>query len=914
MAVTAPPARLIGRERERAVLERVLETAGDGHGAVLVVYGDPGVGKTALLDSAVEAGADFRVVRTAGVEGEQELDYAAVQQLCAPLLELIEQLAQPQREALGVAFGLEAGQPPSPYLVGLAVLSLLSEAAEQRPLLCLIDDAQWLDGASARALAFVARRLLAERIALVFATRDANGVLARFPQLRVESLGRRDARALLESAVAARLDESVLERIVSETGGNPLAILELPRGLTPAQLAGGFGLPAALPLAAGIEQSFARRLARLPRDARRLLLVAAAEPVGDPALLWRAAQGLGIPETALEPAESAGLLTLDGAVAFRHPLVRSAVYEAAAPNERREAHRALAEATDAELDPDRRAWHRAQAVAAPDEAVATDLERSAARAQTRGGLAAVAAFLERAAVLTPESTPRAQRLFAAAAAKRDAGDLEAALGLLDRVEADALDELARVRVDLLRAQIAEEQWRAGDAGHLFMAAASRLESLDPELARETYLEALAGAMARDVDLDGGPPAAAAAARAAPPGAVPPRMVDVLLDAFAIRLTDGYAAAVPTLARALEHLLALDLSGEDGRRWLSLSGARNGHIVALELWDDEALLLLQGRQLQVARDTGAYGHLQYALGFVARNHMLTGELTAAAHLIDEARSIAEATGNPALVNAPMIMAAWNGDEAQASDLIEATSKESARRRWTSNNYARSVLYNGLGRHDAARDAAWEAMQPDPIGYGTLLLPELAEAAARTGDRARLEFALDWLSERTGVISSAWASGIEARVRALLTEGELADALYRESIADLSRTRMRVELARSHLLYGEWLRRERRRIDAREHLRIALESFTGMGAGSFARRAERELLATGEHARKRTVDTLGQLTPQEAQTSRLVAQGLTNREIAAQLFISPSTVEYHLRKAFRKLGVRSRTQLANRLAGE
>jgi DNA-binding CsgD family transcriptional regulator len=709
----------------------------------------------------------------------------------------------------------------------------------------------------------------------------------------------------------ARLDAHVLDRIVAETRGNPLALLELPRGLTPSQLAGGFGLPATVPLSASIEESYTRRLANLPGDARRLLLVAAADPVGDTALVWRAAQQLGIPESAAESVEAEDLLELGTRVVFRHPLVRSAVYRAAGPKERRAVHRALAEATDPLIDPDRRAWHRAQAASMPDEDVAAELERSAGRAQARGGLAAVAAFLERAAALTPESARRAQRVLAAAAAKRDAGDLEAALGLLEAVEASELDELGRARVDLLGAQIALEQRRGADAGRLFLRAASRLEPLDPELARETYLDALGGAMANDVEVVGGAPAVAAAARAAPPGAVPPRTVDVVLDAFAIRLTSGYAAAAPTLARALELLLATDFSNEDVSRGLSVSSVRNSNIVALELWDDEALDLLAARQVHVARDTGALAHLQFALSFLARSHMLAGELTAATLLIDEADLIAEATGNPALVNAPMILAAWRGHESQASELIEATAAEAATRRWTSNNYARSVLYNGLGRHDAARDAAWEAFQPDPIGYGSFLVPELAEAASRTGDGARLEFALEWLSERTRVIQSRWASGIEARLRALASEGEVAESLYRQSIVHLSHTRARLELARTHLLYGEWLRRERRRLDAREHLRTALEAFTSMGAEAFARRAERELLATGEHARKRTVETLGDLTPQEVQISRLVAQGHTNREIAAQLFISPSTVEYHLRKVFRKLDVKSRTQLANRL---
>jgi DNA-binding CsgD family transcriptional regulator len=913
MVTRAPDAQLLGRQREREVLDRLLEAAREGHGGVLTIYGEPGVGKTALLEYAVEAGADFRLARAVGVEGEMELAFAALHQLCSPSLDLIEHLPEPQREALGIALGLSTGRPPNPFLVGLAVLNILSEAAEERPLLCVVDDAQWLDRASARVLAFVARRLVAERIALIFAAREALGALAGVAELRVEPLGRRDARALLDSVLPGRLDDRVLERIVVETHGNPLALLELPRGLTPAQLAGGFGLPGALPLSTRIEESFTRRLEQLPRDARRLLLLAAADPTGDAALVWRASKELGIAETAAQAVESGGLLVLDGAVVFRHPLVRSAVYGAVEPNERRDAHRALAEATDPQVDPDRRAWHLAQAASAPDEQIASELERSAERAQARGGFAAAAAFLERAAALTPEPARRAQRTLVAAQAKFRAGALDDALALLAVLEGDALDELDRARADLLQAQIAGEQWRAGDAGSMFMSAAKRFESLNPELARETYLEALAGAMANDIEVVGGAPAVAAAARTAPAGAVPPRMVDVLLDAFAIRLTDGYAAAAPSLARALDHLLALDLSDEDGRRWLSLSGARNAHVVALELWDDEALFLFEARQLQVARDTGAYGHLQFALSFVARNQMLAGELNAAADSIDEARSIAEATGNLPLVNAPMILAAWRGDEAQASRLIEATFQDSAQRGWTSNSYARSVLYNGLGRHDAALDAAWEAMQPDPVGYGTWLVPELAEAAARTADRALLEYALEWLSERTRVISSGWATGIESRVRALLSEDDVAESLYRQSIAHLSGTRARLELARSHLLYGEWLRRERRRLDAREQLRTAQEAFAGMGTEAFARRAERELLATGERARKRSVGTRDQLTPQEAQISRLVAKGHTNKEIAAQLFISPNTVEYHLHKVFRKLGVKSRTQLANRMQG-
>jgi DNA-binding CsgD family transcriptional regulator len=910
-AVGPPRSRLLGRQREQDALDRLLDATRGGHGGVLVVHGDPGVGKTALLAYAVQAASEFQVVQAVGVDGEMELSYAALQQLCSTVLDFMERLPEPQREAVAIAFGQRAGPAPNAFLVGLAVLGLLSEAAEDRPVLCAVDDAQWLDRESERALAFVARRLLAERIAIVFATRDLGDSLAGLPELHVGPLGRRDGRALLESVLPAPLDERVLDRIVLETHGNPLALLELPRGLTPSQLAGGFGLPAAVPLSASIEESFARRLAGLPGDARRLLLVAAADPVGDTALVWRAAQQLGIPKSAAEAVQAAGLVELGARVAFRHPLARSAVYRAAGLKERHAVHRALADATDPRIDPDRRAWHRAQTASTPDEDIAAELERSAGRAQSRGGSAAVAAFLERAAALTPDPTRRAQRLLAAAAANRDAGDLEDALELSIAIDDGVLDELDRARVDLLQAQIALEQRRGSDAGPLFLSAARRLEPLDPELARETYLDALGGVMAADIEVVGGAPAVAAAARAAPPGAVPPRSADVLLDAFAIRFTDGYAAAAPILAQALELLLATDISGKDVGRSLSLSGGRNSNIVALELWDDEALHLLAARQVQLARDTGALGHLQFSLSFLARSHMLAGELTEAALVIDEARTIAEATGNTAIVNAPMVLAAWRGDEPQATELIEARSDEAAKRGWTSHNYARAVLYNGLGRHDAARTAAWEAFGPDPIGYGSFLAPEVAEAASRTEDRTLLEYTAEWISERTRMIGSGWASGIEARVRALLSDGDAADDLYLQSIAHLSGTRVRLELARSHLLYGEWLRRERRRLDARSHLRTALEQFTSMGADAFARRAERELLATGEHARKRTPDTLDQLTPQETQIARLAADGDTNREIAAQLFISPSTVEYHLRKAFRKLDVKSRTQLAKRL---
>src|SRR4051812_13051802 len=898
---------LRGRRDECAVIDRLLDGAVDGRSGVLLVRGEAGVGKTALLTYAIESASDLTVLRAVGVESEMELPFAALHQLCAPMLDRLERLPGPQRDALQTIFGLSAEAVPDRFLVGLATLSLLAEVAEERALLCVVDDGQWLDHASVQALAFAARRLLAEHVVMLFSARDASDELTGLPELVVEGLRDADARAILSSMIPGRLDERVTDQLVAEAGGNPFALLELPRELSAARLAGGFGLPGAVSLSGRIEESFLQRLEVLPEGTRRLLLVASAEPTGDAALVWRAAEGLGITGPVFEPAESAGLIDIGSRVRFRHPLVRSAVYGAATRLERRQVHRALAGATDAQVDPDRRAWHLAEAASGPEEDVAVELEQAAGRAQARGGLAAAAAFLERAATLTPDPSRRAQRLLAAAGAKRDSGALEAALGLLDASDAGPLDELGHARVELLRARVALEQMRGGDAGRLLVTAARRLEPLDPELSRETYLEALGAAMVKDVEVPGGARAVAEAVRAAPSDPTQSRPVDVLLDGFATRLTDGYVAAAPTLVRALELLVALDVSKKDAGGWLTLAGSRASAILAIELWDAEAWHLLASRRVQFARDTGALVHLQFALSFLARSCLLAGEVAAATSMIDEARLMAEASRNPPFVNAPMILAAWRGQEARASELIEANSDEAAARGWSSNAYARSVLYNGLGRHDAARDAALEAFQLDPIAHAPFGVPELAEAASRVGDRALLESALEWLSERTGAISSEWALGIETRVRALLSEGELADDLYRESISHLAGPRVRLELARTHLLYGEWLRRERRRLDARRQLRTALGMFTSMGIEAFAGRAERELGATGDRARRRSVETREDLTAQEMQVARLASDGLSNPEIGARLFISPHTVAYHLRKVFSKLDITSRSQL-------
>jgi DNA-binding CsgD family transcriptional regulator len=891
MVTTAPGEQLVGRQREREVLDRVLEAARGGHGGVLAVYGDPGVGKTALLEYAAKAAPDFRVARAIGVEGEMELAFAALQQLCSPSLDLIERLPDPQREAFEVALGLSAGRTPNSFLVGLAVLNLLSEAAEEQPLLCVIDDAQWLDRASARVLAFVARRLLAERIAMVFAAREQIDSLAGFAELQVEPLGHRDARALLDSILPVRLDERVLERIVVETRGNPLALLELPRGLTPAQLAGGFGLPTALPLSTGIEQSFRRRLVRLRPAARQLLLLAAAEPLGDPALLWRAAKQLGIGGTATQEAELEGLLRLDGSVTFRHPLVRSAVYGAAEPNERREVHRALADAT-------------------PDEEVAAELERSAARAQARGGFAAAAAFLERATALTPSESRRSGRALAAAHAKLQAGALDDALRLVATAESGVLSELEHARAELLRAQLSFLSTRGGDAAPLLLDAAERLREIDPELARETYLEALTAAIFAGPLAGPGASSAdvAQAAQTAPP-ARKPRGLDLLLDGLVALLTDTYAAAAPIL-RKTQRAFGAGMSQREELRWMW-----GGTVSAMLLWDDEQWERLSDRHLQLVRETGAIGDLEIALAHRGQMHVFAGELASAASLHDAIEEATQLTGSPLAPYHGLGVVAMRGREAEARRFIDNARAEVTERGEGAGlefmGWAEAVLYNGLGRYTEALAASRRVLDGADLVPVNWSLPELVEAAARAGAGELAAETDRRLTERSRASGTDWALGVAARSHALVVEDSRAEDLYVEAIERLTRTRIAVDLARSHLLYGEWLRRQSRRVDARKELRIAYEMFADFGMEAFAERARGELGATGEHARTRTVETLGDLTPQESQISRLAAQGHTNREIAAQLFISPSTVEYHLRKVFRKLGVKTRTQLANRL---
>ncbi len=900
---------LLDRLAERAALGSLLEAARRGQSGVLVVRGAPGVGKTALLDYAIESAAGLRVARVAGVESEMELAFAALQQLCASMLEGLERLPGPQRDALGVAFGLRAGAAPDRFLVGLAALNLLSDVAEQQPLLCAIDDAQWLDRASAQALAFVARRLLAEPVALVVATREPGEDFRGLSELLVGGLRSGDARELLRSVIRGPLDEQVRERIIAETQGNPLALLELPRGLTPVELAGAFGLLDKSGLSERIEDSFRRRLEALPPDSQRLLLVAAAEPAGDPALVWQAAAQLGIDAQAVSAAEASGLLTIGERVAFRHPLVRSAVYRAAAsPDDRRAVHAALADATDQRTDPDRHAWHRAQAVLGPDDEVAGELERSAGRAQARGGLAAAAAFLERSAALTLDPARRAARALAAAEAKYLAGAFDAALGLLAAAEAGPLNELQGAQADLLRAQISFASRRGNDAPPLLLTAARRFDRLDPRLARATYLDALAAAtFAGGLALGAGMREVAAG---------PARPPDLLLDGLALTISAGHSAGAPVLRRAVNAFRDTDITREEGLRWLWLACDAAGI-----LWDYPGWDALSARQVTLAREAGSLTTLPIAFNTRAGVNLFAGEFTEAASMVAEADSVCEATGSSIAPYGALALAVFRGREAEAASLIETTTKDVEQRgegeglnflRW-----ATAVLCISLGRYEEALGAAQQAVRDSPalsLRFANWALAELIEAAARTGRPDLAVGALQRLSEISRACGTDWALGVEARSRALLSEGEKAESRYQESIDRLSRAGLRVELARAQLLYGEWLRRQRRGRDGRDQLRIAYESLAAIGAGAFAERARVELRASGGHPPERVAERGIGLTAQEALIARLAGGGASNPEIAAQLFISRATVAYHLRKVFTKLGVSSRSQLARTLPAQ
>jgi DNA-binding CsgD family transcriptional regulator len=917
---------LTDRRAERDALDRLVDAVRSGESRTLVVRGDPGVGKSALLRYLIRQASGCRVARAAGVQSEMELAFAGLHQLCAPMLDHAGHLPAPQRDALRVALGLAAGPPPDRFLVGLAVLGLLSEVAAGGPLICVIDDEQWLDQASAQALGFAARRLAADSVGLVFAARPLDGELTGhrqdeltgLPELAVTGLREDYARALLDSVLPGPLDPQVRDLIVAETHGNPLALLELPRGLTPAELAGGFGLPGALPGAAAlpgrIEESFRRQLAALPAATRELLVVAAADPSGDRALVARAAQRLGIPVQAAAAAQDAGLLELGARIRFRHPLLRSAAYRAASGPDRQAAHAALAAATDPVTDPDRRAWHRAQATSGPDEEVAAELERSAGRAQARGGLAAAAAFGERAVLLTADPAVRAERTLTAARASLQAGAFTKALDLLASAESGPLDESQSARVDLLRGQVAFASGLGSDAPPLLLKAARRLEPLDPGLARETYLTAwmaalFAGRLACGADLMEISRAARAMPRA---GSL--SHAQVVLNALAELVTDGPAAAAPALRAVISMFTGSgrgSLTTAEELRWGWLAQA-----AASALWDDDTWRAMLAREVRLARDAGALDQLPVTLGALGTAVVWGGDFATAETLITESDAVCAATGTRAAPFTAMMLAAWRGAEPEALELIAATLADATAAGQgiavTFAQWVSATLHNSLGRYDAALAAAQQASDDTPGNYVSMwALPELIEAAVRSGQPGLARIALTQLATLTRAGGTDFGLGIEARCRALVSASAVAEPRYAEAITRLGRTQLRPELARAHLLYGEWLRRENRRADARAQLRTAHEAFTAIGAAAFAERARRELMATGETVRRRGPGATSTLTAQEASIARLAGDGCTNPEIGAQLFLSARTVEWHLRKVFTKLGISSRRELRQAL---
>jgi DNA-binding CsgD family transcriptional regulator len=902
---------LVGRRGECEFLSGLIAGARGGQSQAVVVRGEAGIGKSALLDCLESSATGCRVTRSAGAEAEIELAYAGLHQLCGPFLDRVDRLPDPQRIALSTAFGLIAGEAPDRFLVGLAVLDLLADRAEERPLICLIDDAQWLDRASLQTVAFVARRLLAERIVMAIAIREPSDErdLMGLPELTVNGLSEADAGRLLDSVLKGPLDPRVRDRIVAETRGNPLALLELPRAWTTAELADGFERQD--PLISRIEEGFRRRLSMLPEDTRCLLVAAAAEPLGDATLLWRAAAVLGLDPNAGDAAQAAGLIQFGARVRFRHPLVRAAAYRSASTQMRQEVHRALAEVTDSGVDPDRLAWHRAHATQSQDEQIAADLERSADRAQSRGGPLAAAALLERAARLTPDPARRAERELAAAWRKRGGGALDAALTLLAAIDAGPADALRAAKVKHLRGQIALDQRRAIDAVDILVDAAQQLGPLDGDVARETFLEAL-GAALLSSPTDETATAVAVAARAAGPVDGEPRVTDLILDGLAARLVDGHAASAPALTRALAKVQGIDHRDQDVDRMLWLGGNPFTGYLATELWDFDAGRTLAQVQVQRARDTGALVQLQFAVNVLAVNEMLTGRLAESAALVEEDRMVAAITGNPPVGYAATLLAAIRGSDAAPRLIATARDEALALGEGRSANfagYATALLNNGLGRHDIALRAAREVFDRDVVaGYQIMAVSELAEAASRTGDTELGLACVQRMSERARATPTSWALGIEARLRAMLG-GDAAEALFRESMQHLDRAGMLLESARSRLLCGEWLRRTGQRNNAREHLRAAYDALAAMGVVAFAERARRELALLGDKTRKRSVETADELTAQEFHIARLAREGQSNAEIGARLFLSPRTVEWHLGKVFTKLGISSRRQLGS-----
>jgi DNA-binding CsgD family transcriptional regulator len=915
MGSTAGDIALIGRQAEQQKLIELCCRAGTGHSGVVVIRGEAGIGKTALLTSVLTAvDGEFRFIRIVGAESELELTYAGMQQLCGPILGHIDQLPDPQKNALRVALGLREGPPPDRLLVSLAGLTLLGEAGAQRPTVCVVDDAQWIDRASLQALTFAARRLQADPVVMLFAARTPNvdRELDGLPELRLDSLPHSDADALLTAVLPGRLDRDVRENILAEAEGNPLAILEFRRALAPARLAGGYGVTAAKPVAARIEQQYGHRLRDLPPATQTLLLLAATEPTGNPAWLWAAATQLGIDPDASVAAERAGLISVEPRIRFRHPLVRSAVYHHASAVARRQAHRALADVVAGPGADQHRAWHRAHSVAAPQESAAAQLVESAGRARRRGGAAAAAAFLTYAVELTPDPLLRATRALQAATAKVDAGDHDAASQLLT-VATGSGDQLLEAKVDVLRAKIAFAAHRGRDAPPLLLAAARRLHGLDAALARTAYLDALVAAAIVGrlfADEQSSATAIAAAARQAPAPPGPVTAADLFLDGLALRLTQGRTAAAPVLQRAIERYLDDDKAGAADPRFHDITLR-----VLLDLFDQDTYNAVNERQLELLRAAGELTVLPAALTTTAGQCVTAGDFVRAADLLDRSEAISVATGAPPHRSIQTYLAACRGQHDLARTLADATIRDATERGEGSEItvvlFSMAVLGNGLGRYDEAHAACTEALEYEDVGMHGHLLNEMVEAAARSGDADGAAAAAQQLALWAETTPTPTALGYAARARALIAETAAAEVEYRSALAALHRSPLTVLTARTHLIFGEWLRRANRRGEARDELRTAHGMFVAMGSDGLAERARRELHAAGDTSpRRRGASSAPALTKQEEYIARLAGDGYTNSEIAGHLFISPRTVEWHLSNIFTKLGVSSRRELRRR----
>ncbi|MET9437227.1 AAA family ATPase [Streptomyces sp. NPDC006551] len=896
------PHGLLAREREVERIRVVLSATRGGHGSALVLQGDPGIGKTALLQYVCDTLEEERLLRVTGLEFEATFGYAALHTLCAPLMPGLERLPEPQREALRVVFGLAEGEAPSRFLVGLAVMGLLSDAAAKQPVLCVIDDAQWLDRASARTLGFVAHRLDSERITMMFALREPDSApeLVDLPRMSLAGLPPEAARSLLTSEFRAPLDKRVRERILAEAQGNPLALLELPRTISPGRAAGGFGLPQAVPLSRRIEKSFEQRLLPLPQATRTLLLIIAVEATGDATLVWAAADRMGVSVDALTAAEEAGLTAMDGTVRFHHPLVGSVVHHTASPAERRRVHEVLSQSMQEQVNEDRRAWHRAQAVLRPDEDVAADLERLASRAGARGGAAAAAAFLERSATLTPDAGKRAWRALSAARAANGAGDYVTAERLAVEGQTGPPDESRDAQADLIRAQVAFAQRRLRDAPRLLLTVAGRVAPFDAALARQCLLDALAtgvliGRHSQEMR------EALAAARQAPPPPGPAAIIDIVLEGLLALLDGGNRAALSRLRHALTE--------ERNPVWAERPALAS--LISVELWEDEAYVKLTRTQVREARRVGALGGLSVGLAMSAAVAAQAGDHAEATALIAEEEALAEVLGASPLPYPRLHLESVRG-KASAEPFLSRTLREALERddgqATATAHWALSVLHNGLANYQKALDAARAAVRRDEPAITGLALLELVEAAARCGEDEEAADALAALTRRTVLAVTDWARGAEAYCTALtLGDDERAEHWFRQAVVRLDGCRVALHPARARLVFGQWLRRAGRRREAREHLREALEMFSTMGAEAYATLARRELGATGEHARRATTDLVDQLTERELHIARLVATGATSKEIGVRLFLSPRTVDAHLRSIFRKLGITSRRQL-------